>query len=126
MVENLKLNMLSIHFQDKSHTMQNLSKDVYMEWRSHIWFNIFIYTGEKQDICVICEKQHMLTHTGEKPQQYHVRDKLFTTVGDSGFHVLIHSEENPHKCNICEKQFTQAVHLDFHIIDMSRQEDTQM
>ncbi|CAO1328227.1 unnamed protein product [Diamesa tonsa] len=71
-------------------------------------------------LCPICGKmfkvlqEHILVHSGEKPNQCNICSKRFTFKTTLASHLRIHSGERPYKCDICSKAFRVSHHLREH------------
>ena len=44
---------------------------------------------------------HIVIHTGEKPDLCIICDTTFLTTSDSNYSIQSHTQEKPYKCNIC-------------------------
>ena len=78
-------------------------------------------TGE--NICVLCSKQfsskaklknHIMTHTGDKPFHCELCSKRFIDSTHLRRHFRIHTGERPFQCSVCNKQFTDNGTLKTH------------
>ncbi|XP_032677981.1 zinc finger protein 135-like [Odontomachus brunneus] len=59
-------------------------------------------------------KQHMMTHTGDRPFDCHICNKAFSRRTAYRQHLLIHTGKRPYVCDICGKSFTQKPGLICH------------
>ncbi|KAL0124426.1 hypothetical protein PUN28_006339 [Cardiocondyla obscurior] len=59
-------------------------------------------------------KQHMMTHTGDRPHDCHICGKAFARRTAFRQHLLIHTGLRPYVCDICGKAFTQKPGLICH------------
>ena len=67
-------------------------------------------------------KQHVRTHTNEKPLQCSKCERRFNDRSSMNKHMrTVHSEIRPHRCLVCDKCFTSASHLSDHQVTHTNQ-----
>ncbi|EJW73643.1 zinc finger protein, partial [Wuchereria bancrofti] len=86
--------------------------------------HLMTHTGEKPHSCPVCKrnftdpsntKKHMMIHTGRKPYSCPTCKRNFTRSGDMKIHMMTHNGEKPYSCQTCGKSFSRKQNLKSHV-----------
>ena len=93
-----------------------------------------IHSGtRKQNKCTQCDystydslKNHMVTHTGDKPYKCNQCPHATTQAGHLKAHMMQHTGKRPFSCPQCEKSFIRTQQLKTHIARNHKLDDQNL